>query len=1279
MNMLKTRLLTAALFLATLLLGALQVRAQGYCNNPVPPCDPGDPGSGCYVPPDPPPTCEPLSCGKCTKSPCYVGSGVFVWDEQDLEVGTNGAPLRLSRHYLSTHAIDGPLGYGWTSSLATHLYYVTYLYAAPSTYRTEADIRLPNGVVYRFQQAADGSFTAPNGRYDALVRNSDGTFELSMQFSRSKVQFAADGNATRYVDDYGNGLAFTYDGNGRLQRLADDSGSGRYLDVSWGADGRISAVTDNSGRSFLYGYDASGVLVTVTDPLARVRHFTYFQGRHAPLLQNVNDPFGRNITSVSYDAQDRVHSYSDKGTFYTYTYNYNNNPGVTSKADSQGNLWQYPFASKGLVTESRPPTGASFASSHDDYYPDGTIQLHTDELGVKTYYTYSAGRLTSITYDYSTANAVRWEYTYDSTFPDRVIALTPKNPATNAVDPNWQAGRFDYWPAGSPAPGALRNVWRVEDDASTLDLVETRTYDAHGHLTSIDREGGTLDLEYDSTGNLHRAVWPAHDDAGSRPEATFTYDSLGRILSATDTLGHATTMTWDALDRILAATGPHPSSGSPVATTSTYSWDHYDAATGLLYSYLTDANGRVTKAGLDVWGRLGARIDALGQVTKLNYGLGLLGSIFDADNNYTSYGFDALHRLVAVSPPDRYSISASSEGLTYYADGRLKTSIDPKGQVITYGWDHFGRLISKTYPNGKSVQLSYTGEKLTAVVDSTGATVDSRTLGYDHSYRLITESQGANGTVRFTYDAFGRAATVAMDGGPTTTYSYYPNGMLNTVAWSPVSGVFKYRYTPLQEIASITYPNGQIRAFTYDDIGRITSVATTHPTAGLLASYDYQWDVDQANGTNTMIGQISAIVANIPSLSLVNATTKYYYDGDYRLRRADYPSGAPFSGRTDSWLYDAIGNRTSATIGGTAFPYTYLHSLDQNAGTNPLNNQQLQSDGTNTYAYDNNGNLITRTGGSALSLSWDYEDRLAGLTGAVTAAYTYDAYGRRTTKTVGGTTTSYVYSGDNLLRESTPSSTADFLFTPRLDDVLAMQRDGTVYYYTGDGANSVTLLSDAAGTVARTYVYDAWGKTEQSSGTLANPFGYTGREMGEGGLLYYRARYYDPGTGRFAAVDPINLLYISSYSKGREAQPFQVAEYAYAENSPLTHGDPLGLQCMINTPAPPSIFHPQPNPPRPVMPYIPPWGPPTDWGRLLKPPVPQLWRPDDPNHPGRDPLAPRWDPRDPWNRDPEDPCYHTPAGCIYPYEPKEPPDVHDPNDEHRVPRIMPPQVCPIVD
>ncbi len=47
--------------------------------------------------------------------------------------------------------------------------------------------------------------------------------------------------------------------------------------------------------------------------------------------------------------------------------------------------------------------------------------------------------------------------------------------------------------------------------------------------------------------------------------------------------------------------------------------------------------------------------------------------------------------------------------------------------------------------------------------------------------------------------------------------------------------------------------------------------------------------------------------------------------------------------------------------------------------------------------------------------------------------------------------------------------------------------------------------------------------TPNSTGTLNNPFSYTGREFdSETGLYYYRARYYDPSAGRFLSEDRPN-------------------------------------------------------------------------------------------------------------------------------------------------------------
>ena len=94
-----------------------------------------------------------------------------------------------------------------------------------------------------------------------------------------------------------------------------------------------------------------------------------------------------------------------------------------------------------------------------------------------------------------------------------------------------------------------------------------------------------------------------------------------------------------------------------------------------------------------------------------------------------------------------------------------------------------------------------------------------------------------------------------------------------------------------------------------------------------------------------------------------------------------------------------------------------------------------------------------------------------------------------------------------------------------IDQPLAMTRGGDSYFYGVDHLGSVRLLTDAAGAVANRYDYDAFGNLEATSyETVANPFGFTARERdAESGLMFYRARYYDPKIGRFISEDPIGF------------------------------------------------------------------------------------------------------------------------------------------------------------
>jgi RHS repeat-associated protein len=87
-----------------------------------------------------------------------------------------------------------------------------------------------------------------------------------------------------------------------------------------------------------------------------------------------------------------------------------------------------------------------------------------------------------------------------------------------------------------------------------------------------------------------------------------------------------------------------------------------------------------------------------------------------------------------------------------------------------------------------------------------------------------------------------------------------------------------------------------------------------------------------------------------------------------------------------------------------------------------------------------------------------------------------------------------------------------------------------------------------AGALAQTYTFDSFGKQTASSGSLTNPFQYTGREFDpETSLYYYRARYYDPTAGRFLSEDPMRFF---------ESPDF----YAYVENNSTNLFDTSGLQ-----------------------------------------------------------------------------------------------------------------------
>ena len=174
-------------------------------------------------------------------------------------------------------------------------------------------------------------------------------------------------------------------------------------------------------------------------------------------------------------------------------------------------------------------------------------------------------------------------------------------------------------------------------------------------------------------------------------------------------------------------------------------------------------------------------------------------------------------------------------------------------------------------------------------------------------------------------------------------------------------------------------------------------------------------------------------------------------------------------------------------------------------------------------------------------MTWDSQNRLVScLVGGSTSTYKYGADGLRRQSIVNSITTYYVYDGQTMLREMKKNAsnvlvpTATYLQGPRgsecrRDDTQA-ETDGQGHmfgktrWYVYDGLGSVAGEVNVNGNLTSSPKYDMYGAGRANTGAASSKQGFVGN-LGhmsdtETGLIYMRARYYDPAQGRFVSQDP---------------------------------------------------------------------------------------------------------------------------------------------------------------
>jgi RHS repeat-associated protein len=321
--------------------------------------------------------------------------------------------------------------------------------------------------------------------------------------------------------------------------------------------------------------------------------------------------------------------------------------------------------------------------------------------------------------------------------------------------------------------------------------------------------------------------------------------------------------------------------------------------------------------------------------------------------------------------------------------------------------------------------------------------------------------------------------------------------------------------------------------YTYNDAGDITAISDVSRDGTDTQCFGY----DGLRRLTQAWTQPSTTCETNPSTALIGGPAPYWH----------------------AYGYDTAGNRTSeirhATISGqtdTTRTYTYATPGDGNRLDRVT---QTGGDGarTDTYAYDATGNATQRTiGGTTQNLDWGPSGELTQVTeGNATTSFVYGPDGDRLLRKDSSGTTLYLPNTELRLPAGSTTPVGTRYYTHG-DQTVAMRTPIGVTYLTGDHQGTAQTAVNAVDLAATTRRTTPFGSERGTQGaTWPNDKGFVGGTKDPTGLTHLGARQYDPGTGRFISVDPIL----------DQADPQQMNGYTYANGNPVTNSDPDGKLC----------------------------------------------------------------------------------------------------------------------